>query len=186
MKLLGVLTIATLGFVVSPSFALENQPNTAPQSIQASTNQNQDNQVAAWLMTLNQNEIAAAKLVLSRQVSPSVKAFAKQMVHDHSKNLQALKALSKKDHIAPAPSDESKALKEKGKDELDSLKALQGRDFEVTYIKAMVEGHAGALKALQEKIQTISNPDLKKFLEETSNTVNGHLEKAKSVQNSLQ
>lgn len=186
MKLLNVFTIATLGFFLSPTLALENQPNNTVQSTQATATQNQDNQVVAWLMALNQNEIAAAKVALSRHVSPSVKAFAKQMVADHSKNLQGLKALSKKNHIVPEANDATKELKEKGKDELGSLKALQGRDFEVTYINAMVQGHANALKALQEKIQTVNNPNLKKFLEQTSSKVNEHLEKAKSVKGSLQ
>lgn len=186
MKLISVLTIATLGFFLSPTFALENQSNNAAPSTQAAATQNQDNQVVAWLMALNQNEIAAAKVVLSRQVSPSVKAFAHQMVTDHSKNLKSIKELSKKDHITPSANDATKELKEKGKDELVSLKALQGRDFEVTYINAMVQGHANALKGLQEKIQMVSNPDLKKFLEQTSSTVTEHLEKAKSVKNSLQ
>lgn len=189
MRLIAALLISIAGLFISPVFAENANSMPADNSQQTSDSQNQaqnqDNEIVGWLIVLNKNEIAAAKEVLKHKVSPSVKAYAQLMKKDHTKNLQDTLALSKKDNLKPADTDAVEALKQQGQQELANLKQQKGKQFEVAYITAMVQGHTDALKGLDDKIQAASNPDLKKHLEATRAKVQEHLNKANDVKNKL-
>lgn len=187
MKFKMLLLTGLLGLFCSTTFALENTSTTpADNTSQAAPTANQDNDTVAWLMTLNKNEITLAKVVLKRKVNSDVKAYAQKMIKDHSKNLKDLVALSKKEKIQP---DENAAdvaaLKQQGQDGLTKLTALTGKPFQIAYINAMAEGHAAALKGLDEKIQVTSDVDLKNYLEKTREKVTEHLNMANTVKTKI-
>ncbi len=138
------------------------------------------------LMTINKNEVNAAKLALEKTTNPKVKKFAQHMEMDHSKNLMATKAIADELNIQPVPTPLSNTLHEKGKKGLDKLKEMNGKAFDLAYMKEMVTGHQAALEIISKKlIPNAKNPKVEQHLQMTKTTVEQHLELAESTLNSL-
>ncbi|MBA2654967.1 MAG: DUF4142 domain-containing protein [Gammaproteobacteria bacterium] len=185
--------ICSLLFLASFSFAsayaLDNtneKSSVAPVNQESTADQQKAGEVIGWLIVLNKNEIAAANEALAKKTNPMVRSYAAMLKQAHSQNLQKTISLSKKIDIKPVENEPVVALKEKGKEELSTLKPMDGKDFQVAYIDAMVKGHAEALDKVNEDLKNTTNPQLKQHLEATRASVTSHLEKAKMIQSKLQ
>ncbi len=138
------------------------------------------------MIVINQNEINLGREAAQKSANPQVKNFAETMIRDHSKNLQAIEAFSKKTHITPISSEKIEVLKKLGNAEMKDLASKRGNNFDNAYITAMVKGHSKVLKIIDEKLlPNASNPELIKYLSATKNAVTQHLKMAKEVQKSL-
>ena len=145
-----------------------------------------DSAAASTLSTviaLDQNEIIAAVDVSNRKTSSDVADFAKMMIEDHGKNLTEAYDLANKIHALPLSPNAS--LASQSVKELSALNALEGDAYDKAYVDAMVKGHEAALKIVEAKLAAAKNEDLKNFLASTKETVAHHLEKAKSMQESM-
>ncbi|MBW8835029.1 MAG: DUF4142 domain-containing protein, partial [Burkholderia sp.] len=89
-----------------------------------------DPQIAAIVVTANQVDIDAGKLAESRSKSGDVKAFAKQMVTDHSAVNQSASDLVHKLNVTPEDNATSQSLKQGGYANLAALKKLNGAAFD--------------------------------------------------------
>lgn len=145
-----------------------------------------DAQIAAIVVTANQVDIDAGKLAESKASSPAVKAFAKQMVTDHTGvNKQAMD-LVKKLGVKPEESETSKSLKAGGDENLKKLKGLSGAAFDKAYIDHEVVYHQQVLDALDKTlIPNAKNPELKELLTKVRPAFVAHLEHAKKIQATL-
>lgn len=166
--------------------------NAAMQGKNGQLNQAQTNVakqarvMLTWLTTLDKNEIAAAKLALNKKTAPSVKKFAQTMVKDHTHNLQQTDYLMKRLGEKPIMTSNIVELKSQGQKELHNLKSLKDNSFDGAFINAMVKGHAGALKQLDQYIESVpSNSQLSTHLKNTRDTVYHHLEAAQSIQKTM-
>jgi putative membrane protein len=145
-----------------------------------------DSEIVGIVHTANVGEIAAAKLAESKSASADVKAFAKEMVAEHSAMDADGNKFAKKHHMTPGDSDTSKALKSSGDQEMATLKALSGGAFDKAYIEAQVKDHQTVLDTIDNTlIPNAKNADLKAMLEKARPKVAAHLEHAKKLQNSL-
>lgn len=166
--LCGALALATLCAAAE---------NTAPT----------DPQIAAIVVTANQVDIDASKLAETRTHSQDVKAFAQQMVTDHSRVNQAATALVQKLGVTPEPSATSKSLQQGGEANLANLKTLNGTRFDRAYIDHEVTYHEAVLAALDKTlIPDAQNADLKALLVKVRPAFVAHLEHAKMLQASLE
>src|SRR6185503_1782374 len=97
-------------------------------------------------------EVELGKLALQKTQRDDVKKFAQQMVDDHTKAGDELKALAMRKNISwPADLDaEHKALK-------DRLSKLSGAAFDQAYTQAMVDGHRKV--AAEFRTETTSGAD---------------------------
>jgi putative membrane protein len=174
-KLLALCTITA--FTLSP---------LAHAADASATDKKTDQEVLGTLVTLDKNEIAAADYVLKQSVAPGVKDFATMMTKDHGDNVKQATKMSKKLGGSPIVNADAKTLKAQGKDELDALKKLKGKELEVTYINDMVKDHKDALETIDGSLlKNASNPDLKKMLEATREHVQHHLEVATDLQSKM-
>ncbi len=183
----------SLSFIpFSPILALDASDNVNESNNSHMVNyhepkaERQCGKILATLITINKNEIAAAKEALSRNnLNPMVKEFAQKLDRDHTQNLKATEELSKEIGVKPEESSLSISLKQKGHQGLAMLKTLDTQAFQVAYAKAMVKGHEGALKILDKGIENAKNPKLKKHLELTRITVEHHLKMSKMLEKKL-
>ena len=77
-------------------------------------------------------------------------------------------------------------LNQQGKEDLKSLKSLKRRNFDKSYMDAMVKGHQMVLNKLNNQfIPNAKNPDLVKFLKSTRETVEHHLVMAREIDSKL-
>ena len=149
------------------------------------TKANQDPEIVAALVVLNNNEISAADLALSKSANKDVKKYAKFMKKAHSKNLTETMDIAKKQNITPVDDQKATDLKTHGQQEASDLNKLTTTDFDKAYMNDMVMDHQAALTMLDECIKEVSNPQLKAQLKATRTHVQRHLDAAKKVQSKL-
>jgi putative membrane protein len=142
-----------------------------------------DAQIAAIVVAANTVDIDAGKLAESKTKSKEVRAFAKQMVADHSNvNKQAV-ALVKKLHVTPEENDTSKSLTQGGASMRDKLKGMSGAEFDKAYVDNEVGYHQAVLDAIDKTlIPSASNAELKALLGKVRPAIAAHLEHAKHIQ----
>jgi len=145
-----------------------------------------DAQIAAIVVTANQVDIDAGKLAKSKGSNAEVKAFAEQMITDHTGvNKQATELVTKL-KVKPEDNDTSKSLKAGGEKNVTDLKALKGVAFDKGYIDHEVVYHQQVLDALDKTlIPGAKNEELKALLVKVRPAFEAHLAHARQVQASL-
>lgn len=145
-----------------------------------------DPQIAAIVVAANQVDIDAGRLAATRAANADVKAFAKQMITDHSAvNAAAVKLVTKL-HVTPEPNATSKQLIDGGVANRKALTPLRGAAFDKAYIDSEVGYHQAVLDAIDKTlIPNAKNAELKALLEQTRPAIAAHLEHARQIQASL-
>ncbi|MPW17674.1 DUF4142 domain-containing protein [Paraburkholderia sp. CNPSo 3157] len=145
-----------------------------------------DPQIAAIVVAANQADIDAGKLAESKTNSKDVKAFAQQMVKDHTGVNKAATDLVQKLGVKPEANPTSDSLKQGGETNIANLKPLQGAKFDRAYIDHEVTYHQNVIDALDKTlIPSAQNAELKALLVKVRPAFVAHLEHAKMVQSSL-
>ncbi len=145
-----------------------------------------DAQIAGIVVTANRVDVDAGKLAEKMASNLEVKAFASQMVTDHTGVNQQAAALVKRLNIAPEDSDVSKSLQKGGDENIAKLKQLKGNAFDKAYVDHEVVYHQAVLDALDKTlIPSAKNVELKETLVKVRPAFVGHLEHAKHIQSSL-
>ena len=145
-----------------------------------------DAQIAAIVVTANQVDIDAGRLAETRATHTQVKAFAKQMVTDHTGvNKQATDLVTKLG-VKPEDNPTAQSLKSGGADNMKQLKTLKGAAFDKAYVDHEVAYHQQVLDAMDKTlIPSASNAELKALLVKVRPAFVAHLEHAKEVQAAL-
>jgi len=122
-------------------------------------------------------EVQLGKLAADKASNPDVKAFGQQMVDDHSKANDQLKAVAQKDNMTlpTSPNAKQQAMYQK-------LSGLSGAAFDKAYVMDMVKDHEEDVKEFQKEANSGKNGDVKSFAAETLPVIQGHLSKIKSIQ----
>src|ERR1700749_1698404 len=144
-------TLAAVPFIALPASAQSQAASTTAANPLAQ----QDKDFVQPASMASSTEIDAAKLAMKNSEDKDVKSFAHHMMLDHTKLTVQLKMAAP--HGVTVPKDNSDTTV------LDSLKGLQGKDFDRAYIKSVgVEGHQKAVEAFQKEADSGQNADLRK------------------------
>jgi putative membrane protein len=167
-RLVSLAAGAVLLFAGSAAFAEGTKPT--------------DPQIAHIAYTAGVVDIAAAQQALKKSSNPQVKAFAQDMVRDHtSVNDQAL-ALCKKLGVTPEDNDTSKSIAKQGEEERAKLESMSGAAFDKAYAEHEVSYHHMVNTALENTlIPGASNAELKSLLQTGLKIFKGHEEHAKAL-----
>jgi len=161
--------LAALCLMIGASFAQGGAKPTDPQ-------------IAHIAYTAGQLDIEAAKQALSITKNKDVKAFAEDMVRDHTAvNKQALDLVTKL-KVKPEDNDTSKALTKAAAGKRAELAKLSGPAFDKAYVANEVAYHKtvnGALETLL--IPSASNAELKSLLQTGLKIFQGHQQHAEHV-----
>jgi putative membrane protein len=145
-----------------------------------------DPQIAAIVVTANQVDIDAGKFAESRSKNKEVKAFARQMVTDHSGVNKSATALVTRLKVTPEDNATSASLKSGGEANLQHLKTLKGSAFDRAYIDNEVTYHQNVLDAIDDTlIPSAQNAELKALLVKVRPAFEAHLAHAKQIQAAL-
>src|SRR5712675_810396 len=113
-------------------------------------------------------EVTMGQVAEQKAQSEDVKSFGKRMVTDHSKANDELKSIaSKKGVQLPSKEHSSKWTSDK------------------TYMDMMIKDHEKDLAEFKEEASSGSDPDVKKFADDTAKMVQEHLDLAKETQGKL-
>jgi putative membrane protein len=121
-------------------------------------------------------EVALSKIAKDKATDPKVKEFANQMIKDHSKANDELKALAASKNITlPAAPNE-----EKQKAAAD-LGGKSGSDFDKAYIAQMKKDHDNTVKLFEDAQKEVKDVELKAFIDKTLPVIKAHAEHVKSL-----
>jgi putative membrane protein len=145
-----------------------------------------DPQIAGIVQTANQIDINQAKLALKKTSNPQVKEFANQMIADHTSLETSVNDLAKKLGVTPEDSPTSTQLKQQAADETKQLTSLHGKAFDKEYASHEVAFHQAVIDAAKTTlIPNAKNAELKSALEGAAPLLQGHLEHAQQLEQSL-
>ncbi len=141
-----------------------------------------DPQIAHIAYTAGQLDIAAAKQALAKSKNKEVRAFANDMVRDHTTvNKQAL-ALVKKLKVTPQNNPTSEALTKQAAAKRAELAKLSGAAFDKAYAENEVAYHKSVNNALETQlIPSAQNAELKSLLQTGLKVFQGHEQHAEHV-----
>lgn len=124
-----------------------------------------DAQIAHVAYTAGVIDVAAGKQALAKTTNPDVKAFAEEMVRDHTAVNQKALALVKKLHVTPQDNPVSQSLSKAAKAKAAELAKLNGAAFDKAYIANEVAFHKTVNGALRDTlIPDAQNAQLKALL----------------------
>jgi putative membrane protein len=113
-------------------------------------------------------EVSMGQVAEQKGQSEDVKSFGKRMVTDHSKANDELKSIAAKKGVQlPTKEHTSKWTSDKA------------------YIDMMVQDHEKDLAEFKEEATSGSDPDVKKFADDTSKVIQEHLDLVKEIQGKL-
>ncbi|WP_024576573.1 MULTISPECIES: DUF4142 domain-containing protein [unclassified Afipia] len=123
-------------------------------------------------------EIASSKMAQEKGAPPD-KTFAAQMVTDHTKTSNELKALISSGKVeAQIPS----GLDNPHQAKLDKLKSLSGADFSSSFRSMQVDAHKDAVDLFERYAKSGDNSDLQKWAQNTLPALKHHLEMAQGLE----
>jgi putative membrane protein len=141
-----------------------------------------DPQIAHIAYTAGQLDIEAAKQAISKSTNKDVRAFAEDMVRDHTAVNDKALALVKKLNVTPEDNDTSRALTKQAAEKRADLAKLNGVEFDKAYIANEVAYHKTVNGALETTlIPSASNPELKSLLQTGLKIFQGHQQHAEEV-----
>ena len=126
---------------------------------------------ATKVAAANTFEIQSSELANDRAERADVKGFAKQMIDDHTKAGNDLKAAVQAANMPP-PKEEPDA---KGKATLTKLQAAKGKAFDQAYVSAQLGAHKDAVSLFKGYSKNGKTAPLKDFAGKTLPTLEHHL-----------
>ncbi len=163
MRLIPILAAtALLGSVGTFAWA-QTQPMT-PQDF------------AATAASSDMFEIQSSELALEKAQSDEVKEFAQQMIDDHTKASEELKAAAEQDGATvPAEMNEQHAT------QLEELNGAAEDGFDAAYIQAQVAAHEEAVALMTDYAENGEEGALKAHAEKTAPIIQQHLEHVQQI-----
>jgi putative membrane protein len=144
-----------------------------------------DENIFALLDEANAADSAAGAIAATKGTSAAVRDFGKRMMRDHHALHVQGEALAKKLKVTPTPpaGDNSMADSQKNLDNLNST--AKGKDFDKAYVDHEVEYHKAVLETATKAMSQAQSTELKNLIQKAAPAIQGHLDKAESIQKNL-
>ncbi len=144
-----------------------------------------DANIFALLDEANAADSSAGAVAATKGTAAAVRDFGKRMMRDHHQLRTQGAALAKKLNITPsAPSDDP--LPTAAQTEMNTLNTTaKGKDFDKAYIDAEVDAHKQVLDLATKAAGQTQNAELKNLIQKAAPVIQGHLDRAESIQKTL-
>jgi putative membrane protein len=142
-----------------------------------------DASVLGYMVAANDGEISLGKLGATKATGSAVKAFAREMIKEHTVMLGESRDLAGKvGATADTAVDRVHDLMEHVREEVKELTDKEASaDWDKNYLDKMISDHEQVLEHLKDAAQNTANADLRAALEKASGKVQHHLTKAQDL-----
>lgn len=172
------LTLAFMGFAAA--LAVTSLPaaaqTTAPANGTEGNMKLDKASFAASAASANQLEIATSEIALKRAKSPEVKAFAQQMITDHTKAGAMFTTAATQEGVAIPDQ-----LMPKHASMVSTLESASDADFDRAYIDLQTAAHNEAVSLFRSYSDAPDSEPLGSFAKNTLPTLEKHLEHVKTL-----
>ena len=121
-------------------------------------------------------EVQMATLAQTNARSPRVKAYANEMIKDHSAANDQLMKLAQAKGVTPPTN-----LNEMQNQQKTALTAEKGAKFDRDYMRDQIADHQAMVQAFQDEAQNGQDPEIKAFAASTLPTIQEHLMQAQKA-----
>jgi putative membrane protein len=168
----------TSGAGIGDTSALAAQQSVAPAWSDAN--------IFALLDEANAADSSHGAIAATKGTSAAVRDYGRQMMRDHHTLRADGQALAKRLKITPTPpaGDTLPAAAQRVADMLNTT--AKGKDFDKAYIDHEVEMHKGVLDVATKSMTAAQSTELKNMLQKAAPAIQGHLDKAQSIQRNMQ
>ena len=153
-----------------PQFAGTTRGTTVDMSVEFARRADQSNLA----------EIRLGQLAEDNSTNPTVKAFGKRMVDDHSKANEQLEKVASADGITLP-----KTLDRGQQTEYTHMAQLSGPQFDRAYARLMVQDHRRDISEFKTEADSGGVQDIKNFAANTLPVVDEHLKLARHMENAV-
>ena len=154
-------------------------------SMESSTEPRNDAEIMTLVAQSNHAEVASSELAVKNAASAAVKAFAREMIADHSAMLKQGAQVATKLGVEPTGSDSTQGKADAMNDDMSDLKGRTGADFDKAYVDMQVQAHQKTLDDLRSFQAKAQNAELKAMLTGAIPKVEAHLQKAQQLQSQV-
>lgn len=160
---------------MSPSMSPSASPSGSPSPNALMSTLNQD-VLLNTIHYINQSEIVEANEALQTSINQEVRNYAQKMINDHQQSEQQVLQLSAQKNLPlyvyqPSTVDLATAAQ---------LSNLTGSNYDQAYLNVQLEEHKKALNDLKSIQDQVTDPDLKKLVDQTTKTIQQHIDLANS------
>lgn len=151
------------------------------------TNIGSDARIVSAIDVLNTDEIAGAMLARERATSPQVRAFAEQMIRDHTRLQGMDRALaSHSEFISSDSADVTREMRRRDNASMVRLRAMaSGSAFDAAYISGEVADHKHALALLNASKTQAKDERVQDLAASAIPIIQEHLDRAMAIQRSM-
>jgi putative membrane protein len=198
MRFGGVMALALATTACAGDDARDVNDNTAATPAARDTagtsgmaDQRVDQDFVREQLAMGEHEIALGQLAQQKGTHAEVKRFGETMVQDHRMAGQELKRILSQTTTGTAGESARETARDTmpnaddHRETLEELRKLSGNEFDKRYIDQMVDDHEKAVNDLEGKAENSNNPDVKQWAAKTLPKVQQHLERAKTIQETL-
>lgn len=170
-----------IGLCLALAAPLASVPAWAQSSTASTADQDQSRTTAQFVQNAAMSdlyEIQSAELALNKATDEPTKAFARQMIKDHTKTSSDIKAMVQSGKVDASP---PAALDDKHQRKLDRLKAMEPAQFTQEYHREQVIAHQDAVAMFGQYAKDGDNATLKAWAARTLPTLKHHLDMAQKL-----
>ena len=139
-----------------------------------------DSEFAVMAASGGMMEVELGRMAQEKAANPAVKQFGQEMVTEHTKANDELKALAAKRNITLPTT-----LGEEHQKHVDELSKLSGKEFDDKYIDLMVKDHEEDVEKYQKAAAELNGTDMRAYAAKTLPNLQKHLEKIKALDKTL-
>lgn len=176
------------GAVDTAGGAVANAPVTGGAgtgSMEATNEPKSDGDIMTMISHSNNLEVSSSALAKTHATNAQVKAFATQMVTEHTAMQKQGQQIGKALGVEGTASDAATDKAEHGADELGDIKDKKGADFDKAYMEMQVQAHEKTLAELRSYETRAQNAELKTMITGAIPKVEAHLQKAQQIRQQL-
>ena len=144
-----------------------------------------DANIVSVLDRLDENEIAAARLALTKASAPEVQAFAGRILNEHRESVAASGQLATELLLQPEPPALASDLKQAHEEAMQELRTKSGEAFDRAYLRYEIQQHTRAFTLLEAAAESETNATLKQELVRTGPDLLSHISAARALERHL-
>lgn len=129
----------------------------------------------------NYGEIKASTLAQQKSSNKDVKAVAALLLKDHTAALADLKGIGSKKGLSSLPTEENADAKSK----MTDIQSKTGGEFDKAWCDMMMEKHNKTISKYETMVNTLTDADVKNFINKVLPKIKAHHEKIMAVNNKL-
>jgi putative membrane protein len=142
--------------------------------------------ILSELNVANTTEIQLSTLASKKASSAQVKAIARKLATDHTRNREQVRALAQKLDVTLTPKQGGSVSAADSAAMPADLEGKSGADFDQAFVQHEIQDHQANIDRIQSQIlPSVQNDQIKSYLQKTVTEMQGHLSSLKQVQQQL-